>query len=317
MNDLTIVYKNIHSNNLYTAHYDGSKWYGNNKISVQPDGSNLESHYNPGATVFNNWLYILCKSANSNDLYVSWYDGNQWSGNVKISDMNGDISPESNYCPNIVVYKGLLCTVYKGANSNTLYAAWFDGTTWYGNKKISDMPGGISPESNYNPSMAIFNNQLYIVYKDVDSNSLYTATFDGEKWSGNTKIQDQGGNISPKSNYTPSIALFNNKLYLIYKDAHSNTLYLAWYDGSQWHGNTAIKDQDGNIEPESNYCPSATVYDGRLYITYKGPHANTLYSAWYDGSQWHGNIAIKDQDSNIDLESNFSPSISISAIIPV
>ena len=316
MNDLTIIYKGAYSNTLYTAIFDGIKWDENDKISNDSGGISPESNYNPGTTVFNNLLYLLYKDAHSNTLYLSWYDGNKWYGNIKISDMNGGISPESNYCPNIVVYKGLLYTVYKGAHSNTLYVASFDGKTWYGNTKISDINGGISPESNYNPGMVVFNNKLYIIYKGAHSNTLYTAFYDGDKWSGNTSIKDQSGNISPESNYNPGTVVFNNKLYLVYKEAHSNTLYSAWYDGHVWAGNTKIKDQGGNIDPQSNYCPNVEVYNNNLYIVYKEANSNTLYSAWYDGHVWAGNTKIKDQGGNIDPESNYNPSMLVTAFEP-
>ncbi|HEX6903073.1 MAG TPA: hypothetical protein VF789_25370 [Thermoanaerobaculia bacterium] len=316
---MTIVYKGAHSNTLYTAYYDGSGWYGNDPISRQPGRICPESDCNPGVAVFKNVLYILYKGASSNALYLSWYDGYKWHGNLKISDMGGSINPESNYCPNLVVYEELLFTIYKGAHSNTLYAAWFDRNMWCGNVKISDMEGGISPESNFNPGMAVFKNKLYIVYKGAHSNDLYTATLDGDKWSGNTKINDQGGNINPQSNYNPGAVLFNGKLYIVYKGAHSNTLFYAWYDGSAWAGNNKIKikDRDGDIQPESNYCPHVEVYDNKLYIVYKGAHSDALYSAWYDGNDWGGNIKIKDQGGNIDPESNFNPGMSASALAPV
>ncbi|MCK9343407.1 MAG: hypothetical protein M0P33_05810 [Massilibacteroides sp.] len=316
MNDLIIIYKGAHSNTLYTAIFDGIKWHGNDKISNDPGGISPESNYNPGTTVFNNLLYIIYKEAHSNTLYLSWYDGNKWYGNIKISDMNGGISPESNYCPNIVVYKGLLYTVYKDAHTNTLYVASFDGKTWYGNTKISDINGGISPESNYNPGMVVFNNKLYIIYKGAHSNTLYTAFYDGDKWSGNTSIKDQSGNISPESNYNPGTVVFNNKLYLVYKESHSNTLYSAWYDGHVWAGNTKIKDQGGNIDTQSNYCPNVEVYNNNLYIVYKEANSNTLYSAWYDGHVWAGNTKIKDQGGNIDPESNYNPSMLVTAFEP-
>jgi hypothetical protein len=316
MEDLVIVYKGAHSNTLYTCYFDGSKWHGNDKISSQPGDIHPESNYTPGVTVFNNWLYILYKGAHSNELYTSWYDGSKWNGNVKVSDMNGGINPESNYCPNIVVYKGVMFTVYKGAHSNTLYMAWFDGTTWFGNTKISDMDGDISPESNYNPGMAVFDNKLYIVYKGAHSNTLYTANFDGEKWRGNTKIKDQGGDIDPESNYNPGAVIFNDKLYIVYKGAHSNELYTAWYNGTKWDGNTKIKDQGGDINPESNYCPNAEVYNGDLYIVYKGAHSNTFYSARYNGTKWEGNTEVKDQSGKIDPESNYNPGLSVSTVTP-
>ncbi|MEH0158414.1 phosphatidylinositol-specific phospholipase C domain-containing protein [Limibacter armeniacum] len=316
MENLSIIYKGAHSNNLYTAYYDGAKWHGDTPISDEPGGISPESNYNPGTVVFNNWLYLIYKGANSNELYSSWYNGTKWSGNIKISDQLGNINPESNYCPNAVVYKGLLFIVYKDPHSNDLYSAWFNGTTWYGNTKISDQPGGISPESNYNPGMVVYNNRLYIIYKDAHSDELFTAYFDGSAWYGNTKISDQPGDIDPESNYSPGTAVFDNKLYLVYKGAHSNELFTAYFNGTTWYGNTKINDQPGDIDPESNYSPNAEVFDNDLWIVYKGAHSDELFTAYFNGTTWYGNTKINDQPGDIDPESNYNPSVCTAAISP-
>lgn len=213
MEDLTIVYKGANTGHLYTAFYDGSKWRGDDRIAEQPGGISPRSTSSPGTAVFNNWLYLVYKGVNTNALYAAWYDGNKWNGNVRISSMRGGIAPESNYSPKIAVYKGLLYMVYKSANSSTLYLAWFDGTTWFGNKKIGDMPGGIEPKSTRNPSLVVFNNKLYIVYKGANTHTLYTACFDGKQWSGNIRIKGQSGGISPVSNDTPAAVSYKKKLF--------------------------------------------------------------------------------------------------------
>lgn len=313
MENLSIIYKGAHSDTLYTAFFDGSAWHGNTKIEDQPGGISPESNYNPGVTVFNNWLYLIYKGAHSNTLYSCWYDGTKWNGNIKISDQLGKISPESNYCPNAIVYKGLLFIVYKGASSNALYSAWFDGTTWFGNKKISSQPGDITPESDHNPGLAVFNDKLYIIYKGVDSDDIYTAYFQDATWHGNTRIKDQQGGISPQSSCSPGATVFEGNMYIVYKGASSNDLYTAWFDGSSWHGNSKISDQGGHITPESNYCPNAAVYNNSMYIVYKGAHSDDLYTAVFDGNTWSGNTEI---DGNIDPESNYTPALSISSVTP-
>lgn len=316
MENLSMIYKGAHSDTLYSSFFDGSAWHGDTKIEDQPGNISPESNYNPGAAVLNNWLYIIYKGAHSNTLYSSWYDGKKWNGNKKISDQLGKISPESNYCPNAVVYKGALFIVYKGASSNELYSAWFDGTTWFGNKKISSQKGNISPESNYNPGMVVFDDKLYIIYKSANSDDLYTAYYQDGSWFGNTKIKDQPGGISPQSDNNPGVAVFNNRMYIVYKGANSDTLYTAFYDGTTWQGNQKISDQPGDISPESNYCPNAAVYNNRLYIVYKGAHSDNIYTAAFDGNSWSGNTKIADQAGDISPESNYTPSLSMSTVTP-
>ena len=316
MEDLTMVYKGANTGHLYTAFYDGSKWRGDDRIAEQPGGISPRSTSSPATAVFNNWLYLVYKGVNTNTLYAAWYDGSKWNGNVRISSMRGGIAPESNYSPKIAVYKGLLYMVYKGANSSTLYMAWFDGTTWFGNKKIGDMPGGIEPKSTRNPSLVVFNNKLYIVYKGANTHTLYTACFDGKQWSGNIRIKGQSGGISPVSNDTPAAVSYKKKLYIIYKSPHNKTLFWAWYDGKRWAGDIRVQIQVSDLKPESTHSPRAGVYDDKLYIVYKGANTNTLYSAWFDSVYWRGNTRIKHQPGGISPESNRNPGISVSAITP-
>lgn len=316
MDDLTIVYKGANTKHLYTSFFDGAKWRGDERISNAPGGISPESSSSPGTAVFNNWLYLIYKGANTNTLYAAWYDGNHWNGNVRISSMHGGISPESTDSPNVVVYKGLLYTVYKGAHSSTLYMAWFDGTTWFGNKKIGNMSGGINPKSTHNPSLVVFDNKLYIVYKGANTNTLYTAWFNDKKWFGNIRIKGQSGGISPVSNDTPGAIAYKKKLYIIYKSPHNKTLFWAWYDGNRWAGDIRVKVQPGELKPESTESPKAGVFQDKLYIVYKGANSNTLYSAWFDNVYWHGNTRIKHQAGGLSPESNRNPSLSVSAITP-
>ncbi|HEX2255048.1 MAG TPA: hypothetical protein VHQ65_17410, partial [Thermoanaerobaculia bacterium] len=316
MDTLMLVYKGKSSEDLYTASFDGRSWHGNTKIRDEPGHLAPQSDRGPGVAVYNNWLYLLYKGDSSNDLYTAWWDGKRWNGNLKISDQRGGVNPQSNRGPNLAVYKGLLFTVYKGGSHDDLYSAWFDGTTWYGDTRLEEQPGGISPESNHNPGMAVFDDKLYIVYKGASSDKLYLAWFDGRRWAGNVAISEMPGGISPKSDHRPSAISFDGKLYLVYKGASSSHLYTAWFDGSKWSGNTKIKEQPGGVDPESNEGPSAQIYDGKLYIVYKGASSDALYTAWFDGSTWRGNTKISEQPGGIDPESNHQPGVALAVNTP-
>lgn len=227
-----------------------------------------------------------------------------WVGNKKISDLSS-IDPKSNYNPGAATLNGKMYIVYKGESSDNLYQATLNGTSWSGNKKISDTYS-IDPKSNRSPAMATYKNQIIMVYKGASSNNLYWAQFNGSSWSGNKKISDTS-KIDPKSNATPALAVYNNKLYMVYKGESSNNLYVAEFDGSTWSGNRKISDIS-NIDPKSNQTPGLGVHKDKLYLIYKGESSNDLYQATFDGTTWTGNVKIKDI-SQISPESNYGPAL--------
>lgn len=316
MKHLNLVYKGAHSNSLYTAYFDGATWHGNTRISSQPGNINPQSDHNPSAAIYNNWLYMVYKDAAGTDIMCAWFDGTKWNGDVKISAMQGGISPKSNMAPNIAVYHGLLFMVYLDPSSHEVYTSWFDGTTWFGNKKINDQSGGIDPESTYNPAISVYQDTLYIAYTGRYLSNLYTATFDGITWSGNTEISAQPGGISPSSSYSPGMCVYNSRLYLTYLGAHLTNMYTASFDGATWTGNTKISDQPGGIAPASNYNPDVDVYDNKMYLVYKGTWFNDLYTCSFDGTTWRGNTPISAQPGGISPSSNFNPGVTLSAAIP-
>jgi len=306
---LNLVFKGAHSNTLYSAYYDGTAWHGNTKIQDQPGQLTPESTLNPGSCLYNNRLYLVYKGADSPHLYMAYYDGVKWYGDHKISSLPGGISPQSDSSPSLVVFRNLLYAVYKGNDTSDLYIAWFDGTRWYGDVRIAEQPGELSPQTDHGIDLVSFNNLLYLVYKGAHSNELYTAWFDGQTWSGNTRIRDQAGQLTPESNYNPGTAVFNGNLYLVYKGAHANELYTSWFDGHTWYGNTKVRDQAGTLAPESNYNPGVVVFNNRLYLIYKDAHSNTLYSAHFDGTAWSGNTAISQQPGGIAPACHYNPDL--------
>jgi hypothetical protein len=304
MSKLKLIHKGADTNEFYTAsmHADGA-WSGGTKIKDQVGRVNAASNSNPGFAMLNNWLFLVYKGTADNDLYLTWHDETRWRGNIKISTMLGSIDPKSNYSPNLALFKNALYMVYKGWNSNALFMAWFDGTTWHGNEPI--FINGVNPQSNFNPGICAYKGRLHLVYKGWDRDVLRSASFDGQAWYGNVPISVDG--VNPRSTYCPRICVFNNALYAVYKGWDSNALHAAWFDGTNWHGNQRIS--IGGVNPESNYNPAVSVFMNRLYLVYKGVDDNSLLSASFDGTTWSGNTLIRDQPGGIDPRSNENPNI--------
>lgn len=267
---LTLVYKQAGSNELWSVQSEGSFWIDNVQIQIKnPDGSHLtpQSDHSPAVALCKDSLLMVYKAANSNDLCFAQLkvDGGElkWHLGQTISDLTkGLVAPKSNDRPSVAFYKNRLYAIYKGESSDDFYFFNYDLATqeFTGDIKISSQPGPIEPKSNYSPSLAVFNDRLYMIYKSPNANDLNYAFFDGKNWGGNSLISGQPGGIRPESNSNPGIAVFNGLLYLIYRGPNSNDLNMASFDGTTWYHNTQIFNQGGGIHPQSDINPAAVFY---------------------------------------------------------
>jgi len=159
-NELWLLYKESQSNTLRACVYRGGNyWAEDHPIQVQGQGSPAMSRRGPTAAVFNNKLHVCYQDQNSNNLYLSVYDRNtRWSGNTPITcrHSSGQTSiPASTAAPGMVAFEQKLHLVYRSQSDTLLFTAVFDGHAWTGNTPISTQPGGISPRSDFNPSLSV------------------------------------------------------------------------------------------------------------------------------------------------------------------
>ena len=273
-------------------------------------------------------MVIAYKGASSDDLYTAYFDGASWHGNSPIRDQFGGITPKSTRNPGAAQFKDKLYLAYKGASSNHLYIASYDGEQWSGDVRIQDQPGGISPQSDDFPTLCVFAGTesselfMYMIYKGVGTDDLYLAWFDGNSWYGDVKISSIGGTIHPRTTQGVRTAVFNTTMYIVYKGVSTDDLYIAFFDGKTWYGNTKISDQPGGISPKaaSNpglgvcYVSDTTAVEkgtiNSLCIVYQDP-SNALNFTYFDGAKWY---PIKKLADDIDRaspipESNYSPAV--------
>ena len=115
---------------------------------------------------------------------------------------------------------------------------------------------------------------------------IWFTAFDGTRDAGRPRGPPGGHS---KTDAGPALAVYNGKLYLAYKGNGSNDL---WYndnvfDGTSWLANDLEITQGGHSKTDAG--PALAVYNGKLYLAYKGNGSNDLWYNVFDGTSWMAN----------------------------
>jgi hypothetical protein len=85
-------------------------------------------------------------------------------------------------------------------------------------------------------------------------------------------------------------------LYMAYKGKGNGTIYWARSnDGTTWNTNEIAKIPNS---PSTNCGPCLVTFQGNMHLFYTGANDGTIYSAYYDGTKWNGNLAVNVPDGS-------------------
>jgi hypothetical protein len=221
---------------LFFAKYNGSGWESQAQIA------NVYSDVGPALCQYNSTTFIAAwKNVFDQNLYYSTYDGHNWSEPSATGH-------SSSVGPALVFFDGKVWAAWKGAESDqTLWYATYNGANWSTHTQIQ------GAASSSGPSLAAVGDKLYALWKGGEGDeNLYLAYYpyaDGQKqlWSCQPSGQVAISGIGSSSG--AAISEYQGNLYAICKGKDSDvSLYLARYDGSEWHGWN--NDIPGNTGPD-------------------------------------------------------------------
>jgi hypothetical protein len=87
---------------------------------------------------------------------------------------------------------------------------------------------GREPLTDAAPALAVYDNKLYLVYKGYPPvYTIWWSWYDGRQWEGNEQVVVPGR--EPLTDAAPALALYDNKLYLVYKGHSVDTIWWSWY----------------------------------------------------------------------------------------
>jgi hypothetical protein len=254
-----------------------TQWKGNEQVVVSAGREPL-TNAAPALAVYDNKLYLVYKELSGDTIWWSWYDGSQWKGHEQV--VVPGRGPLTNAAPALAVYEDKLYLVYKAHSDNRIFWSWYDGSRWEGDEQVD--VAGKGPLTNAAPALAVYEDKLYLAYKAYSDNRIFWSWYDGSssQWKGDdqVKVDDRTG---PLTDAAPALAVYDNKLYLVYKAHSDNRIFWSWYDGSgsQWKGLAQVVVPGS--EPLTDAAPALAVYDNKLYLVYKGHSVDTIWWSWH------------------------------------
>jgi hypothetical protein len=221
---------------LFFAKYNGTAW------EAQAPIPNAYSDVGPALCQYNSTTFIAAwKNVFDQNFYYSVYNGHSWSPQSPMGH-SGSVGPS------LAFFGGQLWAAWKGAGSDqTLWCATYNGTSWSGHTQIQ------GATSSVGPSLAAVGDKLYAVWKGGQGDeNLYLAYYpytDGSNKVWSCQPSGQAAISGIGSSAGAAIAEYKGNLYAMCKGKDSDvSLYLAYYDGSQWHGWN--NDIPGNTGPD-------------------------------------------------------------------
>ena len=142
---------------------------------------------------------------------------------------------------------------------------------------------GSSWATSADVSLAVFNSELYLFYRDQSGQSIGVGTYNGNAWTLNGFINT--GSFVTHAN--PSAAAFGSLLYLSWQDVNSSAYYYATYSGSSWSTPSYI-----NQAVAAGYKGGLNIYlyatTTHLYALYQGAcpacNGNDYQFVWLSSS---------------------------------
>jgi hypothetical protein len=271
---------------LHSAHAANAlSWSSGNMIgqkSIRP----------PAMAAFNNKLYVAYVALDSIDIPRLWVttssDGTNWSpGTFTWSpDTSTNLYMKTSpiISPALAVYNNKLYVAYVADYSYQLMiASSSDGINWF---DVAPIPNQYTLQT---PALAVYNNKLYVAFTASDeSGHVLIASYDGTNWSGDSQVSNPS--VTQYSNTAPSLAAYNNQLYVAFV-AHngSKDVLIASYDGTSWSNDT-------KINQSSQAAPTLTVYNNELSVAFTDNSKNDhLLYVSSDGTNWPNNIWVPNQ----------------------
>ena len=189
-----------------------------------------------------------------------------WSGAQQVSPGEGIKGQLSREGLSAVVFKNQMYLVHAGqtaidsyGNKNVFIQTSSDGVHFSNNVAIVSSVNGIAAASIGNPSITVYNNQLWVAFNNQLGGGVEGADFisssDGVTWG------LAGGVGGYNFLGSPSIVAFSNGLYLALTNAADSSIIFCRVQGTNPYCANFVNNK-------VSFNPSLGVFNGRIYIGY-------------------------------------------------
>lgn len=266
-------------------------------------------------TVFNDTLYAAWVDHNQDDekfQIASSADGVTWT-TLPDPMANGANGGNNGNAPALMAFNGQLYLAWSGYDNNGIYLSTSSDPANTNSWSNQVMINGSSSTKYGAPTLAVFNNQLYVAWCSHDedpSGSRDTMVYCN--WMTESGIwQPSFQQVFGPGTYenSPSLCPYNDQLWAAWFGYDYNGVYHNTSNGSSWSpGQSAI---GGTTETDTKYGgPCLTTYGGELYAFWLEDDDNPSYSRYAitegddgsDNNETNGSWIPPQNLNNMDID---------------
>jgi hypothetical protein len=247
----------------------------------------------PALVSYDNKLYAAWKGKATDKVFYSEYGvGNCpllpggaprltpcWSQQAFVAGPWGTAhTPEA---PALVAYDGDLYAFWTGQDIPAhVYYSSYNATSWSEPQTV-EWSGAVNA-STQGPSVTVSDGHLDVAWVEGPvlgpGGSLFFAQFDGSSWAGEPFTGSYIGSAAALVSYA-------GELYAFYTARSGNTVSFMTYNGdNKWSTPETVTGSWGSAL--TNQAPAVAVYDGDLYLAWKGESTHEIWDSDYNGSSW-------------------------------
>lgn len=304
----------IPDSDIFYRHFDGLQWSDIEVISEPIEGANtnIKISREPDIAVDNGKVYVVWHDYNDtngcgNDttdtdiFYRTNLTGNGWEDVQVISEPvpGQNFDTKHSFYPAIFVENGNVHVVWRSNNETNgagpdydiFYRYNLSGSEWSDFQIVSEPTLGlnINKGASSRPDIAVENDNIYVVWEDpyttdgsgTDYDIQFRCNLSGAGWQGIQVLSEEvpGQNHNTKMSMTPSIAVENGNIYVVWYDENGtdnsgpefDVYYLCNLTGTHWEELQIISEP----VPGQNYCnqqdalPEIVVDNGRIIVVWE------------------------------------------------
>jgi len=280
---LCLLHKGYGDDYIYKAESNGTwpgGWSGEQRIRV--GDKDIRTSQAPAQVFIGPEHWIAYVGHGNNYIYTAYMDGaGIWHGDKRLKGRDGQtyISGDG---PAMGISRGELSVVFRDPRSDHVLEAerYNSGTdTWEVGPIIG--PDFEKIRTSAAPAVAAIGGKKYWAYKGHNNDYIYLTIYDRDSASasGDQRILVNGKEIVTSA--APALTASNSRLYLAYKDAHSDRIMLAIFDErlQSWSCDLWVSAVSAG-EPrgiQTSLAPTIAIYDSKIHFAYKGYVDNYIY----------------------------------------
>ncbi len=350
---------------IFYRFFNGSEWSNIEVISEPISGydNNIEYSLSPDIAVEDGKIYVVWKDENNtngagNDwdiFYRCNLTGSGWEDIQIISDPYGinDFFYDS-WDPEITVENGKIYVIWPdeydfnnaGTDMDIFFRTNLTGSNWEEVQVLSEpvYNKNFNTESSGAPTIAVENGKIYVAWSDLnDTNGAGNTNWDydifyrcnrtGTSWEDTQVISEpvHGNDININRSVSPSIAVDNNKIYVVWRDENNTNgagndwdiFYRSNLTGTDWEAIQVISEPipGKNINTGPSYDPAIVAKNNKIYVVWgdfnntngAGSDGETFYKCNLTGYNWEAEKAISEPVPGNNFNNDYSgyPDISV------